>query len=746
MAKRKGNRSTHSEQLSDRNEALKVFRQKPDYSSPSRLKKMITESFEFKADALDTIKGRGFTASYDCAGRARDRRKTALCEIMPKVKSEFECLYPDILSVEETFAHFETTPNGSFDISNEYDNLLLGAALWILDDLKRTARLNDAYQYMPTSFSEMECVDLPLEFNDPCFEHELIKSVMYVLQMKHSDYRGWNAKDNKVFVDQWIGQQKSSVAMDKCRSLIALLDPEKVKTACMKFEEKQWEFLCGYFKAANIFAVQQARIVKRLESSLKHVPNILLVKPVEIDREKQRAEELDLIVELEDIEDASRKLEYYAPYLASLDKDEAADLIGRADIVKMLTIEIEDPYELCFALWYLLDSDSKIPWLYNTSLGVINQAASFLPWHIERDDEWFDDEWRYNRNNWIEDQAKREKDRKLNSSLDFYSKRFENGTKNLAQILYELTGSVMPRNLHPFERERESFLARGMDTQETAKIIDLAELLFLSEYPGKALNLRGGISDTEWLMAWLGEDVSDKKIDEVTVSEAQGAQSGEKKVISGGYWGSIAKTKNKQLSKEISLNSSSSSETGYVSTTINPSLSENEELKDENAKLKEQLKKMREALYQANKSAEEEHVRYEQERRASLHERRELADLRELIFNREQEQTEKLTIKITYPYQTAHRIVCFGGHETFLKTIRPMLPGVKFIDADSLVNGDIVKNADVIWLQTNCMPHSQYYRVATLTRKYDIPLRYFAYSSAEKCAEQLVMEDHGHSI
>ena len=63
---------------------------------------------------------------------------------------------------------------------------------------------------------------------------------------------------------------------------------------------------------------------------------------------------------------------------------------------------------------------------------------------------------------------------------------------------------------------------------------------------------------------------------------------------------------------------------------------------------------------------------------------------------------------ISFPYQTIKRTVIFGGHHTFLKEIRKKLPNVKYVNiSDYAFNVDIIRNADVVWVQTNCISHTQ---------------------------------------
>ena len=121
----------------------------------------------------------------------------------------------------------------------------------------------------------------------------------------------------------------------------------------------------------------------------------------------------------------------------------------------------------------------------------------------------------------------------------------------------------------------------------------------------------------------------------------------------------------------------------------------------------------------------------------------ELADLRELVFNQQNGEYEKDTpdTTITFPYETRHRIVVFGGHDSWLREIRQKLPAVRFVDREASPNADLIRNADVIWIQANSLAHKHYYKIIDIVRKYNKPIRYFAYASATKCAEQVVAED-----
>ena len=124
-------------------------------------------------------------------------------------------------------------------------------------------------------------------------------------------------------------------------------------------------------------------------------------------------------------------------------------------------------------------------------------------------------------------------------------------------------------------------------------------------------------------------------------------------------------------------------------------------------------------------------------------ERQELTDLRELVFHQQEEVYYEDTevSEISFPYNAAKRIVVFGGHDSWAREIKQKLPNVRFIDRTMQPNAELIRRADVVWIQTNSLSHSYYYKIIDEVRKHHVPVRYFSYASAAKCAEQIVEED-----
>ena len=96
-----------------------------------------------------------------------------------------------------------------------------------------------------------------------------------------------------------------------------------------------------------------------------------------------------------------------------------------------------------------------------------------------------------------------------------------------------------------------------------------------------------------------------------------------------------------------------------------------------------------------------------------------------------------------WPYAVKKRILVFGGHDSWLKVIRGMLEGVRWIDKGERVNTDAIKRADIVFIQTNAMPHKMFYPVDEACKKYKVPMRYCCSASAERCAIQIAQADMG---
>jgi hypothetical protein len=134
--------------------------------------------------------------------------------------------------------------------------------------------------------------------------------------------------------------------------------------------------------------------------------------------------------------------------------------------------------------------------------------------------------------------------------------------------------------------------------------------------------------------------------------------------------------------------------------------------------------------------------------KALASEHQELVDLREYIFKAEnnlsQDSEELETVEdtdIQFPYSSKKKITVFGGHDCWLKIMKPMLPDVRFVPRDMLPSEDLARYSDAIWIQLNAISHAFCQKVVTAAKNTGVPIRYFHHSGPQHCARELARFD-----
>lgn len=359
-------------------------------------------------------------------------------------------------------------------------------------------------------------------------------------------------------------------------------------------------------------------------------------------------------------------------------KSELADIADRQVISGLARVDTADPYPYCFAFINLLHNDSDYGWIYNISLYVLSSACASLPW-AESD-------------NGSE-----------SGEIDpgFIEAALKDGDKYIVppeeSVFYKKTVS------HPFavnKGEKISFaqlvfIISGMIPPRRTAGMSYMKALFENS------GLTAGEADILYDYLALAYSVSQRDSGYVFIDESED---------------SAAPEKEPAQTQEISCDDA-----------------EVRALKLENKKLKGIINRLEHKLrsctgeLQASENSLDSAVA-------------ELSELRSMIRRAESSQEEYVTT-VAFPYTSKKRAVVFGGHESWLKAIRPLLKNVRFVDASAQPNTALIMNADSVWIQTNAISHSSFYKIIDIVRKHNIELHYFRYSSAEKCAEQYVLED-----
>lgn len=262
-----------------------------------------------------------------------------------------------------------------------------------------------------------------------------------------------------------------------------------------------------------------------------------------------------------------------------------------------------------------------------------------------------------------------------------------------SQLFYIATGVVPPRNQRPSNALIHWFMDQGVEEQRARELAWGALYAF-------HVNTEAGDSDIfDWRseMSMEGEEIQPPETQPLpTETEKASAVQGEQE----------AAAQIEQLTKQLKKAQSAWHDSERATT-----------------RLKEQLR--------------------EKEQKEVV-DRAELAQLRETLYQLragEDAVDEDNGPLVDLPWQVKRQIVVFGGHDSWRKAVRPLLPGARFYDREVLPDPNTIRGAETVWLQVNAMSHTYYYRIIDVARKYDIPVRYFGSASAKKCALQLALDE-----
>lgn len=159
------------------------------------------------------------------------------------------------------------------------------------------------------------------------------------------------------------------------------------------------------------------------------------------------------------------------------------------------------------------------------------------------------------------------------------------------------------------------------------------------------------------------------------------------------------------------------------------------------AELARQLKSAKQAAHEKEQLIRQLEEQLRDETRRAEQDRMELRGLRDTLFRTRAGEVSDFSTPekpVQLPWQVRRRVLIFGGHDTWSKSIRPLLPGARFFERESLPDLNAIKGADVVWIQANALSHKFYYRIIETARRENILVRYFSFASARKCAEQVV--------
>lgn len=737
-------------------------------------------------DARKAVRKSGVENSWDLTDAIIRRREKAILATIGQILDSF-CGDEDPASefrqeIAEDWIRANVLPVTTYNIIEEQSHILTGAAIWVLDQI--TAQPDwrkKLFPLLPTDDNVLLNIDIPDIWH--CrYEYDLILSVVYVLANRNADVAPAEADQGSLpryLTSTLTAENKHHADVPSRRAfegIMAMVPSEAIQEAIAKYATlfaswtnrllrgcaKMSAYALDSIRKLNETADEFNRLRDELQEKLKAaedaqkrkqqqlkkstpVYNPLLVNPVSTPTADPdaflKAQRLspqnirgfretpmqhidgdpsmqDLIRITRQMDHLNKQYDAYDEEYASLTKEktkyiihtlrrgylpeneQANDFHGLLADLDLKPLQISDPYELCFALLWLIETGSQLPWLYGTGTGFMAEVVESLPWGVieydeEDDSVWFGDEAEDEKQlSFLEDHPTK-KPGKVSPVPDWYERRYGKNkddafdfSRSLAQILYEETGCILPRDLHRYDKRMRELSDYGVKGKDSLLMLHLYSALGEARRQIHANNLN------RELMA---------------------------------DWDSI-----------------SSDEADEEPETDQPQKLSYEELEEQLRKAKEDNKRIREALHDAEKTNRDTHKRLTSVQESAQMEHRELADLRELVF-RQQNETEDENAPVDgslFPYEVRQDTVVFGGHETWLKAIQNLLKGnIRFIDKDLVFDVNIIRNADIIWIQNNAMSHKQFYRIIDTARQYRKPVRYFTWASAAKGAVQVMEND-----
>lgn len=693
---------------------------------------------------------------FDMEGAILRRRKMATVNTFPQIKERYAEKYPCI-PLEEEWAVCNVITTRPPHHMEEIYCLSLAAAIYILDALNHTHKMRNALKYLNWEQDELDDLWIPEVF-DPCHSDDVLRGMTYLIQNRDINRKPPRPFTNEVTANRHepieyheIEATSSLTCRERFDAIMDLIHPVYRERALERFESKQWEYLDLLFEQdAEYVKIEQTAVAaadrageefdecrERLDKLAKErkrnpnqpakAKNPLLVKLPTLDDVASGAYpfagsnplasspyELELR-RMDALADKGQAAEeraneavanhhhflWFSAATSLLQYDDMKKRHGKAVCKKFYDFTVADPYEICFAYLCQFESGSNLPWLYQSSGAVLCAAISKLPWLA--DDEiggpWYAD--------YVDDEDDEDCDWPEDAEPDkckfpfvpkdylmkrrsLYALKYKDGVMwpimdgpsdmrmNLPQLVFATTNMLMPRDMHEIADYEKELVEAG---------IPKATAPFLAHYTLLANSVQ--YRTRNWSRFSVEDDVededpeqSDMVADETTIED---------------------------LGKQIKA------------------------LKGKNDEL-------REALHDADKKARMAAEESKSTLDAARNEHQELLDLRELVFTLAAGEEPKNTpaAGVEFPYHTERNIVVFGGHATWLKAIQPMLPDVTLIDKDAQPSADLIRHADIVWIQSNALAHAFYYKIINVVRNHDVPIRYFGYASAEKCARQLI--------
>ena len=652
------------------------------------------------------------------------RRISSVIAVAEDVKDKFSEICPDspnVFSLTEDWVIMNACPVSAFDYIEKYVFTTLGAAIWLLDHIRDSGKIDKLNEILRNSSF---CTDIQIpDVWDACHSQQMLRQMVNVINNRNTDcpitekaIRKNKATVARVYMDRPTAENKIDHTVPSRQvydQVIALVDPKALLEIENHYQEKYWQWLRRYFQCRSIFHRQEQEIRTELEHFKTQMQAITSPNTSLAQNKKQfsilsNASTIATFPALDSKPTAEqlmqfRTLEYQNKVL--YDKQEEFNarfsaftrevgefsLMSFDDIAKRYgeeiaqiwtDFEMDEPYSMCMAFLSLLDQGSDLPWCYFPSVILQSCYVSMLPWTRTRYIPTCDDIWEHYDEETgaiIPGPSKQPLSKKIKipDLDDWYrlqyhdaaqAKKDETDLFNLSQIVYEATGCLMPRN-----PERH-----------------LAALTTLNRY---GINSKKTNQNLLYCMTLLSEAKHQSQLNQLPIS-------------------------NETVSD-------------VIPNTV-------EELQAQVIALKEELAQCKQALQNVNSKNTESINQTSQLQRQLAHRDYLVHDLSSIVFESKIPTTHNSG---NFPYHLASKYVVVGMDENWLESIHKKLPDISFIKKVTKANAEVLRTSDAIWIQPKDMSFDDYRHIILEARKSEVPVRIYPFDDANSCAALMVHAD-----
>lgn len=687
----------------------------------------------------------------------KKRRINAMLRYIPMYAKLLKHKYPDA-RFEKILIDLNRAPSSSLPDTSFVRNgksytrpITIAISLFILDALKYNGALWEALLYLPPYDKTMND-QWRDTFSDATFPNEIIFSLAYLIEHRDNTSSTFltpeTAKrkyDNTCRIyhhttiteNDYTHDHENAIAVrnqaltlsyrERLDKILSMISPEIIEHAEKSFKHKLFRFVDTTVANTSIFSKRYLKSICALEKNLMQMsalednfiqskrhtettlslrnrldPKCVLLNNIAANKETMP--EFSLIDKYTD--DMKKSHTMWSQYVTNIETprteiskidDEYRTILyelinghnhnfsyeTHKELIPQLdALNINNPYEIVFAYFYLADKGHDIVWLVEPAAAIVDIAIGRLPWIaynsnlmqiVEQSSENKDDETtllhdKHNTNNAYL------YERRYNDYLFWYAENVPEissdklASLNLSQLIYMASDVVAPRETPNWSDDTiDALVKSGINKND----IPLLKTMFDTN---NALTQKNKYHQPGEIVDYEQVDILKKEL----------------------------------ANKDVEIN------------------------------------RLASQLHNAEKQVKNEKQKSDELRDETVHEHKELVELRELIYKIQNDSAENETLiesSIKLPYFSKRNVIVYGGHETWLKTIKSLLPNVRFIMPNVNPEPQLIRNADVIWMQSNAMPHSYYNKIMDIARTYKIPVKYFAYASAEKCAYQLAEQD-----